>query len=987
MEDIEVKRLDEYRWEVPKKGEMLVPGRIYGDKGIIDHLLADIRAGKEWNALRQIVNVACLPGIQKASMAMSDVHPGYGFPIGGVGAFDLKTGVISVAGVGYDINCLSGDSKILHEFGYIREIKDFRDDFQDQRIKCANISKRIINTKIRAFMSLAPKDRVFRVKTESGREIVATGNHPFLTPNGMIRLKDVREGPISVYPFEGVEYEEPASDVIVGEEDIRALPLGRSVEQNIAELKKRGLLPLRLDNPKMPYLLKIMGFVYGDGCISFVGKRKKGAVWFYGKTEDLEDIREDVKRLSFSAIKIYSRKRHHRITTMYGTQEFDYIENSTRATSSSLAMLLWAMGTPVSNKTAQDYVLPEWLMGCRKWQKRLFLAALFGAELSSPAAMSGHAFTLGQPVMSLNKKTKNVASGRRFLKQLSKLLSEFGVKSGQIREREEYRGKDGQISIRLRLVVGAMPENYIRLWSRVGFEYNRKKQFLACAAVQYLRFKELVVKQRKWAVAEALAMKQKGFSKSDIIGWLTSEHVNPRFIDRSLYEGRKTPPRVAFNFYTFKEFVRKFTKGLGKTGQFWEEITEIKPIKFVGKVFDFNVVNKYHNFIADSFVVSNCGVRTLKTDLTRPEVEKKKKELADALFNGIPAGLGSTGDIRLSLDQIDEVLVNGAEYTVEHGYGSKEDLEYTEENGKVAGAKPEAVSREAKQRQFKQVGTLGSGNHYLEVQYVEEIFDENVAKAYGLRKNQILISIHCGSRALGHQIGTDYLKTLDAASKKYKIPIRDKELVCAPIESEEGRRYFSAVNCGINTAFANRQAITHLTRAAVSKVMGVDEASIKMLYDIGHNTAKLEKHKADDGEEKDLLVMRKGATRAFGPGRKEIPKAYRAAGQPVLVGGTMGTCSYILHGTEQGMAETFGSACHGAGRNMSREQAKRQWRGDMIINELSKKGIIIKGHSPAGVAEEAPGAYKDVTEVVNVMHNSGISKKVALLRPMICIKG
>ncbi len=383
----------------------------------------------------------------------------------------------------------------------------------------------------------------------------------------------------------------------------------------------------------------------------------------------------------------------------------------------------------------------------------------------------------------------------------------------------------------------------------------------------------------------------------------------------------------------------------------------------------------------------NCGVRTLRTELTREDVESKKKQLADALYEGVPAGLGSTGDIRLSVDQIDEVLVKGAEYAVDHGYGLKDDLEYTEENGKVAGAKPENVSRDAKQRQFKQVGTLGSGNHYLEVQYVEQIFDETVANAYGLEKDQVLISIHCGSRALGHQIGTDYLKTLDAASRKYKIPIREKELVCAPFESDEGRKYFSAVNCGINAAFANRQAIAHLTRKAVKKAMGVAEDSVSMLYDIGHNTAKLERHVADDGKEKNLIVMRKGSTRAFGPGRPEIPKAYRKVGQPVLVGGTMGTASYILHGTKQGMDETFGSACHGAGRNMSREQAKKQWRGDNIINELSKRGIIIRGHSPAGVAEEAPGAYKDVNEVVDVMHYSGISKKVALLRPMICIKG
>ena len=242
------------------------------------------------------------------------------------------------------------------------------------------------------------------------------------------------------------------------------------------------------------------------------------------------------------------------------------------------------------------------------------------------------------------------------------------------------------------------------------------------------------------------------------------------------------------------------------------------------------------------------------------------------------------------------------------------------------------------------------------------------------------------SRALGHQIGTDYLKTLEAASKKYGIPIRERELVCAPFDSEEGQRYFTAVNCGINTAFANRQALTQLTRKGLEQVMGVDEKEVEVLYDIGHNTAKLEKH-AVDGKEKDLVVLRKGSTRAFGPGREEVPKAYRDVGQPVLVGGTMGTASYILHGTEKGMQDTFGSACHGAGRRMSRQQAKRSWRGEELVRELAKRGIVIKGHSLAGVAEEAPGAYKDVVEVVDVMHNAGIAKKVALLRPMISIKG
>ena len=378
----------------------------------------------------------------------------------------------------------------------------------------------------------------------------------------------------------------------------------------------------------------------------------------------------------------------------------------------------------------------------------------------------------------------------------------------------------------------------------------------------------------------------------------------------------------------------------------------------------------------------SCGVRTIKTNLTKKDLKDKKGHLAEKLFKNIPAGLGSTGDLKLNMDQIDEVLVNGAEYAVDNGYGTKDDLEFIEENGKVKNTEPSFVSDKAKKRQFKQVGTLGSGNHYLEVQYVDEIYNSKAAKAYGLSKDQILVSIHCGSRALGHQIGTDYLKIMEKASKKYNLPIPEKELVGAPFKSDEGQKYFKAMNCGINTALANRQVLTHLTRKTLSNVMGVSKDTIKTFYDVSHNTAKVEKH---DG--KDLLVHRKGATRAFGPKRKEVPKSYRSVGQPVIVGGTMGTHSYILRGTKKAMQDTFGSAIHGAGRNMSRKQAKKDFWGETVVKELKNRGIIVKAHSKAGVAEEAPGAYKAIESVVNVMDKSGINDKVVKVKPLISVKG
>lgn len=380
----------------------------------------------------------------------------------------------------------------------------------------------------------------------------------------------------------------------------------------------------------------------------------------------------------------------------------------------------------------------------------------------------------------------------------------------------------------------------------------------------------------------------------------------------------------------------------------------------------------------------SCGVRTMRTGMTREEIEPYLGKLIDRLFAIVPAGVGSEGKIRLNQKQIDDVLTGGAKWAVSNGYGYKDDLRYIEEDGVMAGADPGQVSDTAKKRQFKEVGTLGSGNHYLEIQYVSEIYDESAAQALGIFRDDILVSVHCGSRALGHQIGTDYLKTLAEASIKYNIPIHDRELVCAPLNSPEGRRYFSAVCAGINCALANRQVISHLVREAFSDV--IPKARISILYDVSHNTCKIEEHIVGK-KMKRLFIHRKGSTRAFGPGRIEIPEEYRAVGQPVLIGGTMGTCSYILIGTESGMKLAYGSACHGAGRALSRTQAKKKWRGDALLKDLASKGIIVRTHSYSGAAEEAPGAYKDVTAVVDSTHNAGLAKKVAMVKPMACVKG
>jgi len=380
----------------------------------------------------------------------------------------------------------------------------------------------------------------------------------------------------------------------------------------------------------------------------------------------------------------------------------------------------------------------------------------------------------------------------------------------------------------------------------------------------------------------------------------------------------------------------------------------------------------------------SCGVRTLHTGLTPQQVIAKQTELADILYKNIPAGLGSTGVIHLNKKEMDAMLKGGARWAVERGLGDHEDLERIEEHGCMQGADPDQISDHAKQRQKNEMGTLGSGNHYLEVQKVVEIYDANIAKIFGIEVDDIKISIHCGSRGLGHQIGTEFLKSMAVSAQGHGITLPDRELACAPIDSKIGQHYLAAMRGAINCALANRETITHLTRQAVKEIF--PDSHLNLLYDVSHNTCKLEQHEVN-GETKNLFVHRKGATRAFAPGHPSLPPALGEAGQPVLIGGTMGTASYILAGTEKSMQLAYGSACHGAGRSMSRRQANKLWRGGSIMHELSDRGILIRSPSMRGIAEEAPGAYKDVCTVVKAADQAGLSRMVAKLEPLICIKG
>ena len=385
----------------------------------------------------------------------------------------------------------------------------------------------------------------------------------------------------------------------------------------------------------------------------------------------------------------------------------------------------------------------------------------------------------------------------------------------------------------------------------------------------------------------------------------------------------------------------------------------------------------------------NCGVRIIRTNLTQNEVKPKIKELIDALFYAVPSGVGSKGKIKLGAKEINDVLIKGSRWAVEKGYGRPEDLDTTEENGEIKGVNTDYVSARAKERGTPQVGTLGSGNHFLEVGVIDEIYEPDIAKVMGIDNvGQVMLYVHCGSRGLGHQVADDYIKEMVRAMQKYGIQVPDRQLACAPVNSPEGKHYMSAMRGAANYAWANRQCITHWVREAFCRVMGIGEkeAGLELIYDVTHNIAKIEEHEVE-GMNEPLCVHRKGATRAFPPGHPDVPEKYSSIGQPILIPGDMGRLSYILAGTEQAMKETFGSTCHGAGRMQSRSAMKKRFNGRDVLRELESRGIAVRAGSMSGLAEEAPEAYKDVESVVNVAHGAGISKKVARTRPIAVVKG
>jgi tRNA-splicing ligase RtcB len=985
-------KIHDYLWELPQdfREDMRAPARLYASEKLLEATLRD-------RSLQQLANTASLPGIVKYALAMPDIHQGYGFPIGGVVATELPQGVISPGGVGYDINCLSGDAQVLYQHGYTMPIAEMEKTWQTATLRCQSFDEGCEDsTEVVCYLKRRRDVPVYRLVTEAGDEVMATGDHPFWTSEGMVELEQLSPGDqVAVYPFAGIGYEPPSSEVIVDEGDVKRLlqrlgkTAGNTLPQVMNHLRRLELLPLRYDSPALPYLIKLLGYVIGDGTIYFSGGDGKGTTWFYGDQEDLETIRADINAVGFTPSRVYTRERSHKIDTAYRTYEFEREETNFKVVGSAFALLLMALGAPLGSKADQDFGVPAWLDQAPRWQKRLFLAAFFGAELTTPKTFDKHGYNFYTPILSLNKREGFVQSGRAFLQSIAEMVEAFGVEVKTISQRKEQTNADGSVSHRLRLILSSTTPSLLKLWGAIGFEYNQKRRDLAHAALQYLKLKAQVVEHRERVAEDAVVLHKAGVAPKEIYAQLTDEYVNRRFLERSLYQGRSTRARVSSAFPVFDTFCQTATAELVGTGMVWARIANIEPIAdFDDYVYDFTVAHPDHNFVANGFVVSNCGVRLLGTNIEREEITRHLEHLMSVLYHNCPSGVGKKGHLRLSEKELNDLVVNGSRWALKKGYARKQDVERTEEGGQLAGADPSQVSPRARQRGRPQVGTLGAGNHFIEVDVIEEIYDPEAADVMGLRQGNIAVQIHCGSRGFGHQVCDEYVKKLQPAVQKYGLKLPDRQLVCAPFDSPEGRAYFGAMACATNYAFANRQVLVHYVRLSFEEALAgkVDDWDLFQVYDVAHNIAKVEVHEVE-GKKKRLCVHRKGATRAFGPGFEGLPREYQDIGQPVLVPGSMGTRSFVLVGTQESMEQTFGSTCHGAGRTMSRSQAKRKIHGGRLKDRLRGEGIVVRAGSLKGLAEEAPAAYKDVDSVVEVVHNAGIARKVARLRPLAVIKG
>jgi tRNA-splicing ligase RtcB len=953
---ITLQKVREHVWEIPQEGEMGAPARVLASEALLEEIADD-------RTLQQLTNATQLPGVQKQALCMPDGHQGYGFPVGGVAGIDAESGCISPGAVGFDINCLAGDAEVSLEFGRRMAISDLADRFENERAVVA--ADRPVDSDIVSFAETS-NETVYEVETEHGEVLETTADHPLRTPSGMQELSDLDVGDrVSVAPFQGLEHEPPEEFIVLTEADF-----DDEDPQLLDALRERDLLPLKSTDREFNHLLKLVGFHTGDG--SFGGH---GQTWFYADREDLESIRGDIRAVGFTPSKIYSRERQH---TVKGNS-FTRAEHGIKATANAFRQLLLKLGVPAGQKVDSEFTTPEYLERLSGWQRALYLSAFFGTEMSAPAALSKK--NLYCPKISQSRGRNVADAGEQFMQEIAEHLADLGIETNRI-ERFEADSPTRPDMLRYRLGIKNDSDNLLRFYSTVGYRYNLDKQRRATKAILYLQSKERAIERRERIATDAVALVDGGTPAKEI---KRRFDINDRFIERSIWGGRSGRPRPPMGFPDFEDFCEEISVH--------EDLTvdsEIVSVSESGRktVYDIGVAHEAHNFVANGFVVSNCGVRMVRTNLTYDDVQGHERELVEELFDAIPSGLGGGGVLETEVSTVEAVLERGVDWAREAGYATEGDLAHCEDEGRREEADADAVSGKAKDRGKNQLGSLGSGNHFLEVQRVTDVFREEVGEAYGLSEEDIVVLIHCGSRGLGHQVCTDYVRRIEEAHPELLDELPDKDLAAAPAGSDLAEEYYRAMGAAINFAWVNRQLITHRTRQAFEEVFDTDWEALGMelLYDVAHNIAKKETHNVD-GEDRELYVHRKGATRAFPAGRPEVPDAYREVGQPVIIPGSMGAGSYVLRGGEDSLEQTFGSTAHGAGRTMSRTQAKQDFWGEDVQDDLEGQQVYVKAQSGATIAEEAPGVYKDVDEVVRVSEALGIGDPVARTFPVCNIKG
>jgi tRNA-splicing ligase RtcB len=959
------KQVSDVSWEVPVsyKAGMRVPAKIYATRKLLDAMDAGV--------IEQVTNVACLPGIVKYAYAMADAHWGYGFPIGGVAAFDVEKGVISPGGIGFDINCLHPDSRVYDENGVWTRIADVDVSrqgfvtFDGERV--AAVPSRAIAKQVRH-----ESGAILRVTTELGRELLVTRDHPLMTKRGMVPAGSVSAGDqLLTSGVEGLSYSRPPGLQVLSADDLSramdTLGMTDGVDEGgrvVRQLRSLGLDSLYLDDPRTAQVLKVLGFFFGGGTMSGAGVER--TVSFRGKAEDLEDVSRDLEALGFTSSLRNGRRTEPSLPA-------DCSDGRTLISPAPLAVLLVALGAPPGDNAGTTYRPPLWLEFAEPWQKKLFLAAYFGAALTPPVPADGTG--LQSPCFGVVGVGSSSESAIEFLEDIRALLGSLGIDSSPP-FRAEGRGDigGGAQTAAFRVRIPSDRENLLRLFGKVGYLYNREKSRLASVAACYLR--------TLLSVGGGI----EGAPTRGAVGLVASESGGAGVLAQSvLPRGGVTGWRGVEKFEDF------LSREAGTSGLVYDRVRSIESVRYEGPVYDVTIGDPNHNFVAEGVVVSNCGMRLIRTNLGYDEVRPKIRELVDSIFRLVPAGVGVKGFLRVNDSQFDEIMKYGVKWCAENGHAWEDDPSHVEEGGYIKGGDPSKVSRQARSRGIDQLGTLGSGNHYLEIQVVDPArhFDRELARNFGIvEEDQVLVMVHCGSRGFGHQIGSDYLRVFDGAMKRYGLEVKDRELACAPFSSREGKDYYGAMVCAANMAFTNRQIIVQRVREAFSRVFHRDSESLDMhlIYDVCHNVAKVENH-SYDGSRADFLVHRKGATRSFGPGHPDIPAPYRAIGQPVIIGGSMETGSYLLLGTQKAMDETFGSTAHGSGRTMSRTAAKKEVRGAELQKRMLDRGIYVKAATMDGLAEEAGMAYKDISDVVETMDRAGISKKVVALRPIGNIKG